>query len=266
MDPIVSRRRFLAIAAAGPGLLLGACDRTRRVVRVPPSIVGKGSNGGEGRLSARPTTDPDRRVRAGTRLLGITNDRDAVLSIPPEAEAGAPIPLLVSLHGAGGGSDGLGRFRVAADRGVAMLVPHSRGPTWDLALGGFGVDVDIIDAALAHTFDQVVIDPRRIVLAGFSDGASYALSLGLTNGDLFPFVIACSPGFLAPAELRGRPRIFVSHGTQDPVLPIDSTSRRIVPQLRARGYDVRFVEFVGRHEVPPEIAQRAVDRFLRVSR
>jgi len=51
-----------------------------------------------------------------------------------------------------------------------------------------------------------------VAIQGFSDGASYALSLGLTNGDLFTHVIAFSPGFAAPAEQRGRPRIYVSHG------------------------------------------------------
>jgi phospholipase/carboxylesterase len=64
---------------------------------------------------------------------------------------------------------------------------------------------------------------------GFSDGASYALSLGLTNGDLFRHVIAFSPGFMAPAARRGEPPVFVSHITRDGVLPIGVTSHRIVP-------------------------------------
>jgi phospholipase/carboxylesterase len=265
MPAVVSRRRFFALAAALAGLLLDGCDGGRRVTNSLPGIASN-PDGSNGRLIARPTSDRPARVRPGPRLLGIRKNRDALLSIPPEAQRGTPVPLLVSLHGAGGGSDGIGRFRAAADLGVAMLVPRSRGPTWDLALGGFGVDVDVIDEALARTFEEVVVDPRRIVLAGFSDGASYALSLGPTNGDLFPFVIACSPGFFAPAELGSRPRIFVSHGTEDRVLPIDASSRRIVPGLRDRGYEVRFVEFEGSHEVPPEIARRAVDWFLRVSR
>jgi len=42
-------------------------------------------------------------------------------------------------------------------------------------------------------------DPARVTLGGFSDGATYALSIGLANGDLFPQVIGCSPGFIAQA-------------------------------------------------------------------
>ena len=98
--------------------------------------------------------------------------------------------------------------------------------------------------------------------AGFSDGASYALSLGLTNGDLFTHVLAFSPGFMAPRKRRGKPRLFLSHGTRDRVLPIDPCSRRIVPQVRRAGYDVTYREFDGPHTVPDEIAREAVDWFL----
>ena len=99
-------------------------------------------------------------------------------------------------------------------------------------------------------------------MAGFSDGASYALSLGVINGDLFRRVVAFSPGFVAPGELHGKPRFFISHGTRDTVLPIDRTSRLIVRELRRLGYSVRFREFAGPHRVPPSIAREAV-RWLR---
>ena len=126
----------------------------------------------------------------------------------------------------------------------------------------FGADVAFIDQALAWTFERYAIDPDSIGVAGFSDGASYALSLGLANGDLFGRVMAFSPGFVAPAPLQGRPRLFISHGTADTVLPIDQCSRRIVPLLRQASYDVTYQEFDGPHTVPPEIAQAAVAWFL----
>ncbi len=85
-----------------------------------------------------------------------------------------------------------------------------------------------------------------------------ALSLGLANGDLFPRVLACSPGFVIQAPPHGKPRFFFSHGTSDQVLPINECSRVIVPRLRAMGYDVTFREFEGRHELPPDIAIEAL--------
>jgi len=82
------------------------------------------------------------------------------------------------------------------------------------------------------------VDPKHLALGGFSDGASYALSLGMTNGDLFTALMAFSPGFSRPAANRGKPRIFVAHGRQDQILAIDATSRPIVRSLKKDGYDV----------------------------
>ncbi|HEX8091215.1 MAG TPA: alpha/beta hydrolase-fold protein, partial [Blastocatellia bacterium] len=121
--------------------------------------------------------------------------------------------------------------------------------------------VAFIDRALEHTFQLYNVKPARMAVAGFSDGASYALSLGVANGDLFTHIIAFSPGFLAPASRNGQPRIFVSHGVKDGVLPIDSCSRKIVPRLKHAGYEVRYREFDGPHTVPPEVAREALDWF-----
>jgi len=204
-------------------------------------------------------------IEPGLHSLGVTADRDAKLFVPPEARGGRPVPLMVTLHGAGGGGDGrgLGRFGEAGALGVALLLPLSRGPSWDIIVEGrFGPDVELIDAALAATFDRIAVDPSAIALAGFSDGASYALTLGLANGDLFPFLIGASPGFVVDVERHGDPDVFVSHGRRDKVLPIDQTSRRIVPQLRGAGYDVTYVEFEGGHELPAQIVQRSIRWFL----
>jgi len=66
---------------------------------------------------------------------------------------------------------------------------------------------------------------------------------------------------MAPGGQEGQPHIFVSHGTRDDVLPIDSCSRKIVPRIERAGYDVIYREFDGGHTVPPEIAQEAVGWF-----
>jgi phospholipase/carboxylesterase len=73
--------------------------------------------------------------------------------------------------------------------------------------------------------------------------------------------MAFSPGFMAPAGQMGSPRIFVSHGTRDGVLPIDRCSRKIVPQLEHTDYDVLYREFDGGHTISPEIALEAVGWF-----
>ncbi len=215
------------------------------------------------RLTARPGI-PDAIGPTGLEPLDLEPGRDGLVYVPPGYAPERPAPLAVMLHGAGGTArGGIDPFLTLADAaGLILLAPDSRAQTWDVILDNYGPDVAFIDRALARTFACYAIDPARIAVAGFSDGASYALSLGVTNGDLFTHAIAFSPGFLAPGGKEGMPRCYLSHGTRDTVLPIDRCSRRIVPQLRAAGYDVRYHEFDGPHTVPPEIARDALDWFL----
>ena len=212
------------------------------------------SPGADGRLTARPVSGVATTLQSGPLGLG-GRDRDGVIQIPSAPVAGK-VPLLVFLHGATqSGAGMLRRIGPAADRaGVAVLAPDSRGTTWDAIRDGFGDDVAFLNRALEHVFRRLDVDPARVAVGGFSDGASYAISLGLANGDLFPRIAAFSPGFVISAEPHGRPRFFVSHGTSDQILPIDQCSRVIVPKLRSMGFDVTFREFEGRHEMPPDIA------------
>lgn len=144
-----------------------------------------------------------------------------------------------------------------------LLAPQSQAVTWDMIAGGWGPDMQFIGRAMAHVAAHIRIDPARVVVGGFSDGASYALSLGLANGSLFRAILAFSPGFVAPPRTEGRPGIYVSHGTEDRVLPIERCSRHLVPWLRAAGYDVRYREFTGGHIVPPGKASEALAWALR---
>jgi phospholipase/carboxylesterase len=139
-----------------------------------------------------------------------------------------------------------------------VLAPDSRGSTWDAIRGGFGADVAFLNDELERVFAGVPVDPTRLAIGGFSDGASYALSLGLINGDLFPRILAFSPGFIIDRTPHGKPSVFISHGTADQILPIDQSSRIIVPALRRRGYAVSYRDFDGPHQIPPEIAREGL--------
>ncbi|MBV9927861.1 MAG: phospholipase [Acidobacteria bacterium] len=217
-----------------------------------------------GRLAARP-----RRVESagpsGLHRLQIEGGRDGFVYAPKDAGHRWPAPLVLLLHGAGGDArDTVNLLESPADRhGLILLVPDSRDYTWDIIRGGYGPDVAYIERALEQTFGRYEVDPSYVAAAGFSDGASYALSLGATNGDLFTHVLAFSPGFMAPAAPHGSPKLFISHGTRDRVLPVDVCSRRIVPRVREAGYEVLYVEFEGPHTVPPAIAAEAVEWFLK---
>ena len=256
-----TRRGFLAgagqLAAAG---VLAACG-----TRLPGGPLG-GGGGDAAVLTARPGVPTDAPggplTVPGTHPLGLEAERDPLVHVPPTGTPDAAVPLVVALHGAGGDAEaGLALLRPLADeRGLLLLAPASRGPTWDAVRGRYGPDAALVDRALTRVFAARTVDAGRVAVAGFSDGASYALGLGLANGGLFRRVVAFSPGFVPPGTPReGTPRVFVSHGDADDVLPIDRTSRRIVPDLRDDGYDVTYREFTGPHTVPVEIAREAVD-------
>jgi phospholipase/carboxylesterase len=217
----------------------------------------------EGRLWSRPTAEPPgeappvglRRLRLDARARC-----DHLLYVPSGYRLGRRAPLVVLLHGASANSRDIMPYLrdLANTAGLILLAPTSREYTWDVIAGGYGPDVEAIDQALEETFSHYTVDPGRIAVGGFSDGASYALSLGITNGDLFRHILAFSPGFIAPAAQTGSPRIFVSHGTRDAVLPIDRCSRRIIPELGRAGYEVTYREFEGGHTIPPGIRREAV--------
>ncbi|HYM24679.1 MAG TPA: alpha/beta hydrolase-fold protein, partial [Vicinamibacterales bacterium] len=192
-------------------------------------------------------------------------DRDGLIQMPSKPVEGK-LPLLLFLHGATQTGAGMLRRigRAAEEAGVVVVAPDSRDVTWDAIRDAFGEDVAHLNRVLDYVFARVAVDPGRIAIGGFSDGATYALSLGISNGDLFPRVAAFSPGFVISASPRGRPRFFLSHGRSDQILPIDQCSRVIVPQLRSKGYDVTFREFEGRHEMPPDVIAEGL-RFITAS-
>jgi phospholipase/carboxylesterase len=258
----MGRRTVLhALAAAVAVASVGGC--TGRLPGVSPFSWGASAEAA--RLAARPPAAAPATAAPtpGVHPLDLGPGPEVLVRIPaPSADAGPP-RLVLAFHGAGGDArGGLAPLLPHADRHRLLLVaPRSRGSTWDvITRGGWGADVRRIDQALDRVFATFAVDPTRLAVSGFSDGASYALSLGLANADLFTHIIAFSPGFVVPTPRTGTPHVYLSHGRADTVLPIDRTSRRIVPQLRAAGVPTEYHEFDGPHTVPPDVAEDAARR------
>ena len=247
LDATISRRRFLAVAGTAPLALASACALTEPGENGPARL----------RLHARSRT---RDVLIGNDVLYGDGLRRAYLRVPPTYEAATPAPLIIALHGAGGRGD---TFQAAlASRtdtlGAIVLAPDSLFQTWDAIEDEFGADVGFINAVLDQAFDRCNIDASQIAFMGFSDGATYAISLGIANGDQAAGVVAFSPGYYIVDHPQGTPAYFISHGISDTVLPIQQTSRKIVPALEARGSMVTYVEFDGGHAITPAIADQAI--------
>lgn len=80
-----------------------------------------------------------------------------------------------------------------------------------------------LDAFLDAELARHGLDPARLILLGFSQGAMMALHAGLRR-ETPPLAILSHSGMLVdaerlPAEIRGRPPVLLTHGADDDILP-----------------------------------------------
>lgn len=247
---LLSRRTFLSVAASSTAGVLAAC-----------SIPGLSDPTFEGstRLGSRPGT-PTSAGPLGLRRLGLGGDIDGSVYVPASYSPASPAPLVLLLHGAGGyAADFITPFIAEADQtGQVLLAVDSRKQSWDFVGGSFGPDIAFIDNALGDTFSRYRIDAQRVAVAGFSDGATMSLAMGLSNGDLFSGIVAWTPGALINTKHVGEPDVFVSHGSLDAIFPVGPNARAIVNELRKQGYEVEYREFLGAHVLPADIMHESM--------
>ncbi|MCA1613914.1 MAG: alpha/beta fold hydrolase [Acidobacteria bacterium] len=201
---------------------------------------------------------------------------------PSEESEGAP-PLLLLLHGIGSNEADLyglapyldGRFFIVSARAPVVLGPG--------AYGWFNIEFTpaglVADAAQAHRSlrlaagfvdeltDAYRLDPRRVYLLGFSQGAMMALGMAMARPSKISGVVAMS-GRLparefqpadAPDALAGLP-VLVTHGLYDQMLPV-SNGRAIRDRLAELGAALTYREYPMAHEVSAE-SLRDVARWL----
>jgi poly(3-hydroxybutyrate) depolymerase len=217
------------------------------------------------RVSAASSTQPQEpEFKYGQSRLGIVDDeRDGTLYVPKSYKPGVPMPAMMMLHGFAGSSDGVkSLFPLAEEFGVIIIAPESRGLTWGQSIPGFDADVRYLGPAYRYVTSIVDIDRSHVALAGISDGAGYALSMGLAYGDTFNHLIVLSGGLMIPFRYQGKPRLFFAHGLDDMQMPIDRTGRRFAAELKEKGYDVTLHEYQGGHRVPPAEMREAFKWFV----
>lgn len=153
-------------------------------------------------------------------------------------------PLLLLLHGVGsheGDLIGLApyldpRFHIVSARAPNVLAPGAY--AWfhvEFTSAGPVINPQEAESSrviLLRFIDEVIefygVDPRRVYLLGFSQGAIMSLSLALTEPKKLAGVVAMSgrilpealPRIAASEALEGLP-ILLLHGTQDQVLGIE---------------------------------------------
>jgi len=192
----------------------------------------------------------------------------AYLTRPANAEAGAPLPLVVLVHGGPHMRDDWlwnEEVQLLAANGYAVFQPQFRGST------GFGLSFeeagygqwgramqDDVTAGVRHLVAQKIADPARICIAGASYGG-YAALWGLVKT---PALYRCGISFAgvtdlehmlkdpsdrnADAAIRELQRLRIGDLAQgkaffDAVSPLHEVGRINAPLLLAHGVDDRRV-------------------------
>ena len=193
---------------------------------------------------------------------GVTRLTNAALVYRP-AQVAEPSAVIILLHGAGGRADQfLSEFRRFADeRGVLLLALQSDAGSWPRRPQEVsrGPDAANFNEALATLTARTPVDLDRVVLLGFSDGASHALSFGLARPKTFRAILAMSPGYaFAPRRPDPTQPIFIAHGRRDTVLPATNV-REMIKGLEGAGYRPEVRWFNGGHRIDPTLLNAALD-------
>lgn len=164
------------------------------------------------------------------------------------------------------------RFFIASARAPVVLEPgmyawyHLRPEPagWAIDAGEAEQSRELLARFIEELADAYEVDPARIYLLGFSQGATMSLSLALSVPEKLAGVVAMSawippgvPARAAPSEaLRDLP-ILVLHGTQDPILPLHH-GRAIRERLTPLPVALTYREYEMGHYVSEESLAAAV--------
>ena len=171
----------------------------------------------------------------------------AALSGPsrPPTSGGRPTRLVILLHGLGAdGNDliGLAPYWARLLPTTEFLSPNAPFPC-DMApygyqwfssqdrspaavLAGVRAAAPFLDAFIDTALAERGLDDSDLALVGFSQGTMMSLFVGLRRSKPAAGILGFSGRLLAPEllanELRSRPRTFLVHGTDDPLVPYES--------------------------------------------
>lgn len=162
------------------------------------------------------------------------------LVVPQGYDGKAPVPLVVALHFGGNVTPFYGGTLLDAlvrpalhDLGAVLVAPDSLGGDWTAAK-----NEEAVVRLTRDVMASYAIDPKRVLLTGFSMGGGGTWYLGGRHPDLFTAAVPVA-GPPAGEEADWKIPAYVIHSRTDDVVPLGPTRRR-AEALKARGLDVEL--------------------------
>lgn len=206
---------------------------------------------------------------------------------PQNYDAQKSYPLLIGLHGRGGNAEGfIAQYDKLTDPQVIYVTPEGQYPlsthmgpqwyrrSWSITIAGkeaWKTSDEMVSKYILKTIEQVSSNHRvsDVYLMGFSQGAVYAYTIGLQNPDKIKGVIGFSGYLMEPdgahsilttddIEAGADLRLYIAHGVDDAAIDVKA-ARKLKTLFEAKGYDLTYTEFQGRHDIQTEIFNQAVD-------
>lgn len=194
--------------------------------------------------------------------------------VRPPIDSTTPAPLLILLHGYGSNEKDL--FTIGNQVPNSWFVVSVRAPFamsatqfkwYDGELKGDKIIIDLVTEkqsriALLQFIDQFVlehnVDTKKVVMAGFSQGAGLGLTLALTEPEKI-HAAACFSGrvmdqvkpSIMPHEALQSKEVFIGHGTEDHRSPLINIKENKL-WLEAFGMKVTFNTYKMGHSVVPQ--------------
>jgi phospholipase/carboxylesterase len=185
---------------------------------------------------------------------------------PADSPPAAGYPAIVAIHGRGSHAGDL--IELAPYFGADWLTVTPQAPN-ELGFGyhwyevlrvgdpeprGFAYSIDLLQQFIARLPSAYPVDPQRIFLMGFSQGAVMSFALGLTQPQRYAGIVAMS-GYIANETKHNADRaalanlpILITHGTRDTVIPI-TFGREAQTWLNETPAQVEYHEYPMGHQV-----------------
>jgi predicted peptidase len=175
---------------------------------------------------------------------------DYLIAMPEGYDAeGDAVPLLLFLHGAGERGENLNKVKLhgppkmveqGRDFGAIVVSPQCPKDSW------WTHEIDALVALLDKLEQEHNIDQKRIYVTGLSMGGYGTFALAARQPDRFAAAVPiCGGGNLFAARRLTKMPMWVFHGEDDNVVPVEESTRLVEVIQKGGGKRVKLTLYPG---------------------